>query len=451
MTDLRIMRLAGVHRSLPIDWFRSCFQGFDEMSYAERLKSFLSLKLMYSDSFSFYMSQFGHEVAEIVWDCDVLQKTWGEENGVNTAGDNWRLNVLLGQITRFRPEVVFIQGTELCIPGRFNRYSNTGTFAQALRESCPFIRVISMFSGYPGDPRRVQETDLLFAGSPSIVRNYQYHGKDAILCYHGFDERIAPDRHTLSQEKSIPFSFVGSTRAPESRYWLLRQLMEETSLRLWADQSMEEQAFCNSQHFKKLGWPHQLQQLIRNKAINMFSLLPTMFQNYLGEKGPGKKIKNLTRDALKKKYLGHSEVNIKDLEIGKRVSRPFLSQRFPERCFKSVVGLEYFSVLSKSVVTLNHHTDNCLGSAGNMRLFEATGVGACLLTDHMDNITTLFEVEQEILTYRTVREAIDKSNYLSRNISESLEIAEAGQRRTLRDHTVLKRCQIIDEAIRTVI
>ena len=84
-----------------------------------------------------------------------------------------------------------------------------------------------------------------------------------------------------------------------------------------------------------------------------------------------------------------------------------------------------------------------------MRLFEATGVGTCLLSDTRENMPDLFEVDKEVVTYSTIDEAVEKVNYLLENEDVRKEIASAGQRRTLKDHTIFNRYQQIDEVIRS--
>ena len=57
------------------------------------------------------------------------------------------------------------------------------------------------------------------------------------------------------------------------------------------------------------------------------------------------------------------------------------------RCFQGEVwGADMYQVLRRSRITLNSHIDMAGREAGNMRLFEATGVGAFLLTDFKDNL-----------------------------------------------------------------
>ena len=84
-------------------------------------------------------------------------------------------------------------------------------------------------------------------------------------------------------------------------------------------------------------------------------------------------------------------------------------------------------------------------------MFEATGVGACLLTDTGHNMPDLFEEDKEVITYRTIDEAVDKVNYLLAHPDEAEQIAKAGQIRTLKDHTIINRCQQIDEVIQKLL
>ena len=39
--------------------------------------------------------------------------------------------------------------------------------------------------------------------------------------------------------------------------------------------------------------------------------------------------------------------------------------------------------------------------AGNIRLFEATGVGTCILTQHTDDLDSFFKPDEEVAVYRT--------------------------------------------------
>jgi SAM-dependent methyltransferase len=97
-------------------------------------------------------------------------------------------------------------------------------------------------------------------------------------------------------------------------------------------------------------------------------------------------------------------------------------------------GLEMFRLLAQSGITINRHIDVAENYANNMRLFEATGCGALLITDYKDNLNDLFEIGKEIVVYRSVEECASLINYYLAHPAAADEIAKAGQARTLRDH-----------------
>ncbi len=104
-------------------------------------------------------------------------------------------------------------------------------------------------------------------------------------------------------------------------------------------------------------------------------------------------------------------------------------------------GTRMFEVLAQSRITLNLHGSirirgrEVTSFANNMRLYEATGVGTCLLTDAKDDLSATFEPGREVLTFQSDAECIEKVRYYLEHEEERAAIAAAGQRRTLEDHT----------------
>lgn len=111
-------------------------------------------------------------------------------------------------------------------------------------------------------------------------------------------------------------------------------------------------------------------------------------------------------------------------------------------------GLPMYTFMASSGVILNMHIDAARGQASNMRLFEATGVGACLLTDWQSDLSDYFIPDVEVATYRNPREMVDKARHLMNSPLEREEIARAGQRRTLRDHTFGRRAEVLEGILR---
>jgi spore maturation protein CgeB len=114
------------------------------------------------------------------------------------------------------------------------------------------------------------------------------------------------------------------------------------------------------------------------------------------------------------------------------------------RCFQGEVwGADMYQVLRRSRVTLNSHIDLAGREAGNMRLFEATGVGAFLLTDFKDNLHTLFEPDREVAVWRTTGDCLAAIGRALADDSRRADIAHAGQARTMAQHTYHHRTQEI--------
>jgi hypothetical protein len=104
-------------------------------------------------------------------------------------------------------------------------------------------------------------------------------------------------------------------------------------------------------------------------------------------------------------------------------------------------GKDMYKIYSQSKIALNRHSLSINQKyANNMRLFETTGMGTLLITDWKENLFNYFR-EDEIDTYKNVSELIEKILYYLINESERINIARRGQKRTLEEHTYLKRME----------
>ena len=110
-------------------------------------------------------------------------------------------------------------------------------------------------------------------------------------------------------------------------------------------------------------------------------------------------------------------------------------------------GIDYYRALKRHLVALNLHTPIAGTGAGNMRMFEATGVGSCLLTDYKDENIDLFEPDKEIIVYKSFDEMCDKAKWLLNNPAKAKEIANAGQKRTLKTHSYKQKAEQINSYI----
>lgn len=104
-------------------------------------------------------------------------------------------------------------------------------------------------------------------------------------------------------------------------------------------------------------------------------------------------------------------------------------------------GLEMYNILYNSKIVLNRHGEVSISQnyANNMRLYEATGVGTFLITDYKDNLNELFQIGEEVEVYRDADELVSKISFYLENDEKRKKIAEAGQKRTLNEHTYENR------------
>jgi hypothetical protein len=129
-----------------------------------------------------------------------------------------------------------------------------------------------------------------------------------------------------------------------------------------------------------------------------------------------------------------------DLAIwGDGVLGLFNRSRIRLRYRGSAWGREMYAILHHSKLTLNKHIDVAADYANNMRLYEATGVGTCLLTDWKENLDNLFEVGREVVAYRSEAECTDLIRFYLTHDRERVKIARAGHERCLRDHNYQRR------------
>ena len=129
-----------------------------------------------------------------------------------------------------------------------------------------------------------------------------------------------------------------------------------------------------------------------------------------------------------------------DLKMWGNIPRSLPASSPLHRCLQGEVwGAEMYQALRRSRITLNSHIDIAGREAGNMRLFEATGVGAFLLTDFKENLHTLFEPGRDVAVWRSIDDCLGTIERFLGDAPAREHIARAGQARTLSQHTYGRR------------
>jgi hypothetical protein len=113
----------------------------------------------------------------------------------------------------------------------------------------------------------------------------------------------------------------------------------------------------------------------------------------------------------------------------------------------NVWGLEMYKVFGRSKITLNRHGAIAANFAGNMRLFEATGMGACLVTESRPNLVDLFDPITEVVPYEDSADMQLKLERLLASDELRSNIAKSGQQRCLKQHSYAVRIQEIIKSL----
>lgn len=109
-------------------------------------------------------------------------------------------------------------------------------------------------------------------------------------------------------------------------------------------------------------------------------------------------------------------------------------------------GLDMYEIYMRSHIVLNRHGGVSQGFANNLRLFEATGCGALLLTEAAPNLTDFFS-GQQCATYTSPEDAAAKIHYYLERPDELRQVASAGQARTLSAHTYHQRMPQVSKVL----
>jgi hypothetical protein len=118
-----------------------------------------------------------------------------------------------------------------------------------------------------------------------------------------------------------------------------------------------------------------------------------------------------------------------------------------ERYHGEAWGLDMYRALASARVAVNRHIDAAEGHANNMRLYEATAMGAALVTDEGLGLEDIFTPGKETYTYAGVDDLIAQIERALERDDERRRIAAAGQRRAFAEHSFALRMAELAEIL----
>ncbi len=350
------------------------------------------------------LAPLGYEVFEVLLNAPPLLRAWGAGRDLDPGV---RLeDIAIEQVRAFAPEVLWYDHAD-------------DALLERLRAAAPSIRRVLGWVGswvpegssYPGN-------DLTLSCAPESVEALRRRGVPAAVLPHGFDERVLPG--LIERPPRHDVTFVGQIThgAPihVHRERLLDALRREVEVTLFSPSAggrwerprawARRAAYAGAQAARRVGVP-----------ATLLGGIPALRHALTWRTPPRGPLPEGLRRAL----------------------RP---ARF---------GREMFQTLRDSRITLNIESGSTTRHSSNMRLFEATGVGACLLTDRTEGLAELFEPGREVVTFDGLAECVERIRWVLAHPAEREAIARAGQARTLRDHTYAQRAQRLDAIVRGVL
>lgn len=348
-----------------------------------------------------YLNDEKFDAIDLIINYDLLQQRWAKEVGLNKITSNL---VFIKQLDNLKPDVVYFDS--LSIPYLFK---NDAVF-EMLRKT---LKVIWFCAPFDQKAKEVlTRFDLVVTGSIGFKQEFDEMGIRSVVIPHAFESSVLRQVKGVKQKRQL--CFVGGISHTDAGHLDRLNLI----------QSLVSKKLPVSFHtdLKNVGYDYYLN-------LTLYNMI-----RYL------KKFIDVSRIPLLGK-IGNWEKPEK--------------QRIPENV-KNVMngplyGVDLIREYASSSIVFNNHSAAAGDYALNVRMFEATGAGSCLLTDYKRNITDFFEPDKEIITYSTNDELIDKAEKLLLDPNYAKRIALSGQKRTLSDHTVEKRVELLKRSIEGMI
>ena len=335
-----------------------------------------------------YLTKRGFNVLEFHHNLLHVELKWAVENQFCPAKENEIFQIGIEKIKRFKPDIIF------CSSPLYYTQSNF------LRELITLLpkkpKLIAWYGANCGNERIFRNFDLTLSNSKHLINELYKKEIYADFLQHSFEPAVL-DKIKIPERRINKLGFFGNLDSYTSDF--------------------------NE----------------RNKLLLKISEIENILQVY-GTVHKPKPHERLKYSTIKGRHnLSRTLSGLLPLAILKKWSQienlppspwPF-EKTFCQKVRSPLFGHQMLQNLSNYQIAFNYHNKHTGDNACNMRLFEATGVGCCLLTDHKSDICSIFEPESEIVTYSSPEEAISKAQYLIKEPNLAEKIALAGQKRTL--------------------
>jgi len=355
------------------------------------------------DSWQYWLRQLGLDATDILYGTPEVDAAWARANGrPSVSGED----IAVAEALARQPDVMVLQGFE----------NRSLAFIARLRDAAPRARLVGMAGVDIRGRAHAGAADLLFSCMRENVDFVVANGGHAEHLMHAFDERILA--RVGSVERRPVAAFVGSIESGAHLHDARRTMLETVT--------REVPVWMYSPHE-----PPALPMAVRTAKLAAARIGARGWAAVPGRLG----IAPPPALALAANWPQFPRLWRPPLRAAKRLDPVF--------------GLAMYRVLGESLIVLNAHV-GMTDYAANLRLFEATGMAACLVTDAKLGLNEMF-ADDEVVAYRSPAEAAALTRALLDAPADATAIGVRAQARVLRDHSFRRRSIQIAEALRALV
>lgn len=395
--SFRLLNISSMYPGY-LEAFHKKYPQIDNLSYDDYYNLLLSDTTEFAGSYNKNFRKSGIDAKCIITNDIFSIYKWRSENGIKSRDIK---DVIIDQVKAFNPEILWLENLS-----NINR-----SWLNYVKKEVRSIKLIIAYHCAPYNQsllEKLRGVDFVITCTPGIKNALEEEGIRSYLVYHGFDKDLLSrlDVNGNIPKNKLVFSgslFPGGNIHNDRIAFIERLLNERIELSL----------FVNLEKSYKIK--------IKQSIYFLSELLKKINLERLTDKIP-------LFEYAKEPVKSYSEILLK-------------SNHQP------LFGIDMYNLFNLADVVLNFHIGAAGDYAGNMRLFEVTGVGSCLLTDNKKNIGELFDTDNEIVVYNSVEDCIEKAKWLMQHEEERKKIAFHGHKKTLQYHTVEDRCKTIIDII----
>ena len=404
--------------------FYGTHRGLEKQPYADQLSALLMDCFSWADFYDAPLRKLGYETVELIRDAEPLQRRWAVEHGL-TPGLSLE-EITARQIIELHPDILWFEDSSDGPP-------------EVLRlleaEGCRPLLALGWTGSFIPKTDAYAKVDVTLSCAPETVESLRADGASAEHLGHGFSPLVLERMgHDLQYRRDL--AFFGHILRSDGFHRTRADVLEGVAAAGRALTTFTPQLLA--------GTTDPVQLAVRTaKSIGLYPAKLAVYAATRALAALGTPIQVLAGNRFSRRAL-ELDGPPRPLPTPNDVPPGLL-----RHCVKAVFGLDMYEEIARSRVVLNVHADSSPRFASNMRLFEVTGAGSLLLTDWYENLPGLFDPENEVVSYRSIEECVEKIEWVLDHEEARARIAAAGQARCLRDHNFDVRAARLDEIIRS--